>query len=412
MTAFKFLILTEIKDIAYVGPFSFPNGGAAARRILGNVATIQDCGYKVIIGSGQMARSLNVTRVFNYKGIEVHSLDERVAENLKSPLKNFVYLRMGRKTIEWLDKLPQKPAVIILYSGYAPYFIRLLPWCKRHGVPLIFDAVEWYQASNKFKGMFSPYYWNIALSMRKLSLKAKNIISISTYLHDYYKMNNCASIIIPPTLNTEEYIPNLGTIYSGKLSIAYTGTPGHKDLFNNYLEAVLRMNASGVHIIFKVAGVSVDKILKYDAFRSRKITCLPLFIETMGVVSHSDAIDLVKKSDFSVLLRKINKVSKAGFPTKVVESMAVGTPVICNLTSDLYMYIRDGIEGIICADYKIQTLERALEKALKMTIQERHLMRQYARNRAEESFDYKNYTPVMKDFLTRAINNVNSKKVR
>ena len=37
----------------------------------------------------------------------------------------------------------------------------------------------------------------------------------------------------------------------------------------------------------------------------------------------------------------------AGFPTKVVESLALGTPVITNLTSDLGFCVFDGRNGVI-----------------------------------------------------------------
>ena len=41
------------KTVFYIGPFSFPNGGAAARRILGNYLSLKDNGFDVKILSGQ-----------------------------------------------------------------------------------------------------------------------------------------------------------------------------------------------------------------------------------------------------------------------------------------------------------------------------------------------------------------------
>ena len=39
--------------IAYVGPVAFPEGGAAARRILGNAKALVGAGHDVVIVSGQ-----------------------------------------------------------------------------------------------------------------------------------------------------------------------------------------------------------------------------------------------------------------------------------------------------------------------------------------------------------------------
>lgn len=71
--------------VAYVGPVAFPDGGAAARRILGNVLSLRQIGYDVLIGSGQLPPPGSSGIVF-YKGIPIHSLSERIAENFPTLL--------------------------------------------------------------------------------------------------------------------------------------------------------------------------------------------------------------------------------------------------------------------------------------------------------------------------------------
>ena len=79
-------------------------------------------------------------------------------------------------------------------------------------------------------------------------------------------------------------------------------------------------------------------------------------------------IDLIKDADFVPLLRpQIVRYAQAGFPTKVPESLSLGTPIICNLTSDLGDFIRDESEGIICRDYSIDAFVEALENALTLS---------------------------------------------
>jgi len=102
-----------------------------------------------------------------------------------------------------------------------------------------------------------------------------------------------------------------------------------------------------------------------------------------------------------VLLRPPARYAQAGFPTKVVESLALGTPVICNLTSDLGNYIHDGAEGIVCADYQPEDLVAALERALALSVEQRAAMRAAARARAEAAFDYRQYAAPLADFLAR-----------
>ncbi len=392
---------TTQPSIAYVGPFSFPEGGAAARRILGNALSIRTAGYQVHIGSGQLLQT-KTSAVEMYQGIPVYSLDERFAERYPTLIKHMLYFNMGRKTCDWLNALDPKPVAVILYSGYSPYFLRLLPWCERQGIPLIFDAVEWYDPSGGMPGgSLSPYRWSFEFAMRYYCVRAKHIIAISTHLQDFYRQRQCASVRIPPTLDTRSIEPNLEISSDPVVTIGYTGTPSKKDLFDNFLEAILRMDPQGRHLRLRVAGVSCDQLMAYPAIRRRRFTSVPPCIETLGKVPHNEAITLIRQADFSVLLRPQKRYAQAGFPTKVVESLAMGTPVICNITSDLGNYIHDGIEGIVCTDHQPDSLVSSFERVLKLNAKQRQSMRIAARRQAEQSFDYRNYVSPLAEFLQR-----------
>jgi glycosyltransferase involved in cell wall biosynthesis len=391
--------IIETQKIAYIGSFSFPDGGAAARRILGNAKSLRDAGYNVIIGSGQLKDDKAQSAITFFDDFEVHSIGERTAEGLPSFLKNLKYLGMGIKTVKWLDSMAVKPSVIILYSGYSPYLIHLLPWCRKRNVKLVFDAVEWYQATSTLKAILSPYYWNIELAMRYYTVKTNNIIAISSFLKKYYESKKASVVVVPPTIDTRAFPANLTRNKNKKLVIAYTGTPGHKDLFDNYLEAIIRINFDNEMVTLKVAGLTAKEILKYPALQNRKIQQLPSYIVTAGIVSHSHAIELVKNSDFSVLLRKPTKVAQAGFPTKVVESLTVGTPVIANLTSDLKNYLKDGENSFTFDGYSPENLVTVLGKILKLSNSELIEMRGKARNTAENHFDYRIYVNSFKKFI-------------
>lgn len=387
--------------IAYVGPVDFPNGGAAARRMLGNAQSLIAAGYQVHVGSGQLQNLLG-GKSSDYKGITVHSIGERTAESYPKLIKHLMYINMGNKTRDWIESLKPKPDAVILYSGYSPYFMKLQPWCKKNKIPLIFDAVEWYEASHQLLGKLSPYQLNIEYSMRYLSLQSKNIISISSYLDNYYKSNGCNSTIVPPTLDVKAITPNLQPAKNKKLTIGYTGIPGKKDLFNNYLEAILTFDPQGKHINFVVAGVKKDDLLKYPAITDRGIKNLPSSITCLGFVSQDVAINLIKTADFSLLLRPQKRYANAGFPTKVVESLTMGTPVITNLTSDLGNYIHDYQEGIICDDHSAESLCVALGKAIRLDQEQLTTMRKNARQQAEQSFDYRLYKDKLLAFIENA----------
>ena len=389
--------MTE-STIVYVGPYNFPDGGAAARRILGNCKTLDSLGYNVIVTSGQMEKDGPERGVF--EGFCVESLNERSAEKLPKLLKHFSYLTMGKKTIQWLDLQKEKPKAIILYSGYTPYLLQLLPWCSANKVPLIFDAVEWYEPQAKWKTFVSPYYINIEFAMRYLSPKVKNVIAISGFLERYYNDKHCNTIKIPPTLDTSVIKPNGYNYEGGKLRLAYAGSPGHKDLFDNVLDAVFDIDETGDVIELNIAGITEEELLRYPSVKKRDYTALPKSVRCYGRVPHDKATEIVGSADFSVLLRPQKKYAMAGFPTKFVESMAVGTPIITNLTSDLGDYLTHGIEGLVSSDFTAKSIEVQIRTAVTLSEVERLEMRKNARDRAEKSFDIYKYQIDFEKFLS------------
>jgi len=391
--------------VIYIGPFSFPNGGAAARRILGNALALKEAGAEVVIASGQMPdnASKNGEAVESeYKGLKVVSLGERTAEKYPRYLKHLLYFGMGSKSVAWLDQLPEKPDAVILYSGYSPYMMRLIPWCKKHGVKFVFDAVEWYDPKSFLHGLLSPYQWNIELALRYYSRKTDAVIAISTFLERHYASKGCETVRVPPTLDMKEVEPNLEP-ENERLVLSYTGTPGNKDLFNAYLEAVLQLHEEGNDLQFSFAGVTKEQLMQFEAMEKRKITLesIPSVLDCRGVTSQHEAMMLTRNADFSLLLRRPERYAQAGFPTKVVESLSMGTPVICNITSDLGAYIREGKEGFICSDHSIDALKKSIQKALHLSMEKKRKMRYAARKQAESAFDCYQYSEDIASLLVR-----------
>lgn len=69
--------------------------------------------------------------------------------------------------------------------------------------------------------------------------------------------------------------------------------------------------------------------------------------------------------------------------------MALGTPVIANLTSDLGCYLDDGVNGVVCPDFNIDSLVKVIDKAVDLVL-ERDL-RVKAKETADTYFSPENY---------------------
>ena len=85
-----------------------------------------------------------------------------------------------------------------------------------------------------------------------------------------------------------------------------------------------------------------------------------------GRVPQSMVPKCLAQMDFSVLLRPNARYAEAGFPTKLVESLSAGVPILANPTSDITQYVRDGREGVLLADHSPKAFAAGVERALAM----------------------------------------------
>lgn len=367
--------------VAYVGPFPYPSGAAASRRVLGVAQSLVMGGFDVVIASGAgEGGDAQPTLTEQEPGIRWCRLPERVAEHWPRPLRRARYAWMGSRTIEWLDAQATRPSAVILYSGYTPYLLHLLPWCRRNGVRLIFDAVEWYEPETRLGYLTSPYQWNIEWAMRRLIPQTDGVIAISSYLAAYYRRRGLPLVTIPPT--TSAIAPGPWRS-DARLRLCYAGNPSYKDELGAVLKAVAQVARQGAPVHLTVAGPEPAQVLGMLGEASGG---LPAWLQTVGLLAHSEVQRLVGSVDFSILARRSCRMSNAGFPTKFVESFASGTPVIANLTSDLHLHLLDGKTGLVCAGPGVSEIASTLERALKLGEAGLRAMRQACLAHAQAAF--------------------------
>ena len=108
-------------------------------------------------------------------------------------------------------------------------------------------------------------------------------------------------------------------------------------------------------------------------------------IHFWGRVSHSEALAIVASSNYSIIIREPTRKNNAGFPTKFVESISLGTPVLCNKFSDVDRYLTDNQNGGIIRKDKIK------EDILYFSQQ--HIVVD------SSTFSYRNYIQKIEDFI-------------
>lgn len=347
-----------------------PDGDAGSIRYIHLSYLINECGYEtILVGFGDTP----------YKQV-VHDVHGAYVS-----LRKRRFNRLG-KAIDHLFK--EKTLIDYAIKNYsnASHFIigsaitqggvkRLKDFSKSSGIKIIYSIMEWY-STNILPTKFSIVAYlgskRNQLFMKKMKPEFGSVISISSHLHNYFTNKGIKSVRIPFVLEANRMIKP-ETILHEKLSFIYAGRPGNKDNYQMIIKAFSLLEANELNKIeLYLIGISIEDIKKSEIGHLIS-KCPQMFnqIHAIKNIEHEEVALYYLKSDFSVLLRPpYERYAKAGFPTKVVESLFLGVPVISNLTSDLHMYLSEGINSLIVCDYSAESMCETIRKALVLSSSE------------------------------------------
>lgn len=382
--------------IAYVGPFLFPWGQPGSRRVYGITRALTACGYKVIVGSGQWGpHGLHTDEVCS--DIKYVCLGDLPAPKSTVGQKlTQLFYESGQRTVAWLESMPMRPRFVFVYGAGAPFMYRICKWCRTNNIPLIADVVEWYDASHMTGGFFGPFHISAKIAMHYYFPRCSGVIAISEYLTEHYQRASTPVLRVPPIMDVSgiDIAPQVESIIGRRIRLIYAGTPGKKDMLATIIRGVFAVDPLGNVFELEILGPSIEQVRQLLIDQD-----LPPFVNVLGLVPQASIAARLQRADFSVLLREPQRSANAGFSTKFVESLANGTPIIANLTSDMHLYLHDGVEGVICVDHTEKSFADALRRIVNMSPEYLLDMRKCAREQAENSFDYRNYINMFSSFL-------------
>lgn len=366
------------KVIGYIGLFPFPYGQAASKRVLGNILLLQSLGYNVIVGHGG-----DTEKEFNKEGthIKYYGLGELFSGS-KGIVRLFnLIFRGGGNTINWLNSLSIKPDYLIVYGGYYGYSNKILKYCKKNNIKIIFDVVEWYEPAQMMGGKYGLFYNSFMLAFKYIYPQADAIISISTNLEDVFKKN--ITVRIPPLVSTQIQSPCLNKSDNGALSLIYAGNIGNKDSLFEIIQVVEKLSLTH-NIKLDIFGPSEAELkLKYN------VQSFSEKIQIHGKVKQEDINSVISKADFTIFTRPDTHCNRYGFPSKFVESLSLGVPVVTNLTSDIGLYLKDEYNGFIVDNCSKEAIEACVQKMLRLSVEQKNEMKRNAIKVAEDSFSSK-----------------------
>ncbi|BFN37904.1 hypothetical protein FMIA91_17830 [Fidelibacter multiformis] len=360
--------------------------------------SMQDAGYKVIVLTNTLANKAyynKTTGQYAYKNIEYRSYYKPNLSRFKRIINRYDIKQILKSTL----KPTERKNVCLIVSSYKNYSIILRLFSKRYKLPELVDVTEWHSSFQFNFGRFNLKYLLHDLKNRFLIPKAKNVICVSKYLENYYKLRKCNTFYLPPPIVINDYLPHT-LPHLPPVTFFYAGSIQKKDFIEIALAGFAMLNkAEKEKIKIIIAGCDKETLKEQLPNGKKLINNLGNILSVVGRISKDEVEQYLSKSHFLFLLRPVARYSKAGFPSKIPEALASGVPVIVNLTSDLGNFIFEFKNGIIVNKLAAKEFAIAVRKALGLTEEKFTTMSNNAHLSAKENFDYTNYNQTMEKYL-------------
>lgn len=386
--------------IIYIGGFELPDKNAAAHRVISNGKLLKSLGYDVVF-FGITKENENKNKNKSYKVFEFDCYSRNYPANLKQQLGNLINIKDYKQIIKKYSNVK----ALICYNMPSWPLYKLKRYCNDRDIKIISDCTEWYKGSikgNIIIGIIKRL--DSVLRMRFIQMKLDGVIAISEFLNEFYSKNGVKTIKIPPLIDwkDEKWITSFNE--SNKvIEIVYAGGAFSlkdsyvKDRLDLVVQSLSFLKTKGYVFYFKVVGCALDDFEKFYPKLMDHIKILDNNIKFFGRVSHETAIDLVKSADYSIFLRDESIVTKAGFPTKFVESITSGTPVLTNKNSNVTDYLIEGKNGFFIDTHSVETITKSM--VIPLSIKPIILQQMKIETYESHIFDYRKFTEEFEKLL-------------
>lgn len=374
--------------IIYIGNFELPDKGASANRAMNNKKLFNTLGYRVVVLGISNSNFNGVRRIPEYEDLYEQSYPDSV-------LTWFEYM-VSMKSIQNLIDVFTDVRMIILYN--MPYVLmkRCKSFFSNHNIRVCYDCTEWTTVTEgtwikQFIKKIDCYF-----IQEYLPQNVDGLIVVSRKMLERYS-NHPNLLYLPPLVDvTDLKWHQRKNVKHERFQFCFAGMlDGNKDSLDAIIRAFISLNNSTVCL--NIIGPTKDEFLSfYPEFKNKRIESLESIV-FMGKLSHVDTISYILNSDCNLIVRKADARNNAGFPTKFVEAVTCGKPIIASVVSNIKDYAEENCILIDSVD-DIKIAE-AMRKMLNNA------------NRTKESsvlnttFDYKQYIKYVDEWLQKMFAN-------
>lgn len=396
------------KTIIYTGGFELPDKNAAAQRVLANAKIFRDLGFNVVLLGIDKTLPLHThikeTRS-SVQGFEAWSVP------YPSSKKSWLNYITTSKPLEYIvtEFYNDDLYSTICYNYPAIAQLKIRSFCQQRNALFTPDATEWHESSGGGL-IFNTIKWiDTSLRMRFVHPKADGIITTSKYLTDFYQKRKCTTVELP-TLYDVESLSHLEITNDRDdiVKLMYAGSAFNleridrnrsniKDRLDKIILMLHKVHQGKSNFVLDIFGLTQENYLSVFPEHTDILHELSNHIIFHGRKPHTEIIENIQKSDFTIFIRNIERVIEAGFPSKFSESISYGTPVVSNMISNIESYAAEGKNSYIINLEDEEKQVKKMIQILNLSIDERQAMKSYCLE--NKIFDYREYISPVKQFL-------------
>ncbi len=384
--------------VLFVTKAKFPDKNAFATYIGGIASVFSNSNFDVIcIGNGD---SQQYKSFVSYFGKYV-SLRNNKCKSVISKISNQLHLE--KRIFSYLKNNFSNPKHIFFSCEFSlSFYKRVKELYRRKETNFSFILTEEYT-----KDEFEKF---TILSKRAMKINhhfiydydssEDSFIVISRYLFEKISGRGLNCIYVPFCFNLLSIpLSQEVTANNKEINYIYCGNPENKDLLPTIIRAFSSFSQSVKDMAVYLNIIGVDE----GWAKKHHIGLLNSHhIKFYGKQSRDFVFEQYLRSDYSILLRDENKVfAKAGFPTKISESMMLGVTPITNLTSNLSDYLNSKNSIIVNGHEESDLLESLIISA--NDIKNNRVRKETALNTAKSNFNIENYKDLLLSLISKQI---------
>lgn len=384
--------MTKKKVFLIVTWNKYPEEDAGAVRQHAFAKNLYELGFEpIVIGMG---KTTNFQKE-EYDGVSYYSLRYTSSSLFSRALGRKLFTFNLKRLINTMD--PSQIKGILIVSGEKSTFSYIKKYANKYHIQLYHDSVEWYSPCEFKAGEKDPAYKHNNNINTKYIDENYKVFAISTLLEKYFANRNIPTIRVPVIMDVQNTV--CAKTHNEKVQFLYAGSLGGKDQIETFIEAIgMLEDEKRKKVEFYILGITYEQYAATHKMVPK--TILGESVHFKGRVSREVVQEYLKTADFTILLRPADqRYANAGFPTKIVESLANSTPVLCNITSDLGMYLNNEENAVIIPDIDTKSCLYAINSILELDKGDFETMRSSARKTALDCFDRRLYINAFKEFI-------------